>query len=593
MDMKQKIAIFLTVLTLASCANRGVGPQGGPKDSIPPAPVRSIPVNGTVNFDGQKIDILFNEYIQLNNIGQNLLMSPPQQNPPDVKARGKHVQVIFKDSLRDSTTYTIDFGEAICDFTEKNPIRGYSFAFSTGDIIDTLEVFGAVFNAENLNPMSGMYVGIHDNLSDTAFTTMPFLRIARTDSAGGYRIGNMRAGTYRLYAVDDVSRDYRLTVGESMAFADERVKMPQDSTPSATLPPLFLFQPQQQRLYLQRTLREKQHFIRLLFSSSPDSIPTFRALRPSEVDSAANDSAWIDPTPYVYPHYSAHRDTVTLWLTDSLAIAQDTLYFEAKYRRTDSLYRLEWFTDTLRAVYRAPRLTAKAKEAEERKNRNRRLELKTNARKNFEIYDTLNLVCSTPLASIEIDSIHLFEKVDTVLKLLSFTLAPHDSLPLQLQFLADLKAGGKYELHVDSGALHDVYGITHIDGKYTLQVKKNEEYSTLRVKISPFNPQARIQLLNGKDIAVRELPAKEEGAFFEYLKPETYYLRLYLDENGDGQWTTGSWEEHRQPEPVYYYPDKIQTKSNWDFEEEWDYLSKPQTEAKPRELIKASSTKKK
>ncbi|MBQ7631739.1 MAG: Ig-like domain-containing protein [Paludibacteraceae bacterium] len=570
-----------------------MGPQGGPKDSIPPVEVRSIPVNGTVRFEGKKIDILFDEYIQLSNIGQNLLMSPPQQNPPDVKARGKHVQVIFKDSLRDSTTYTIDFGDAICDYTEKNPIHGYSFAFSTGDIIDTLELFGEVYDAENSNPLSGIYVGIHSNMADSAFMAQPFLRIAKTDSAGHFRIGNMRAGTYRLYAVDDVSRDYRLTLGEAMAYADEVIRVPNDSTLAAIAEPLFLFKPNLQRLYLQRTLRDNQHMIQLLFSSSPDSVPVLRALPPSAVDSTKSDSVWTDPTPYLYPYYSAKRDTLTLWLTDSIAIAQDTLYLEARYRRTDSLYQLEWYTDTLRAVYRAPRLTAKAKEAQARQNRNRRLEIKTNARKGFEVYDTLRLSCTTPLARIEKDSIHLLERVDTVFKPVSFTLLKGDSLPLQLQLVADLKAGGKYEVRIDSGALHDVYGVTHIAGKYELQVKRLEEYSTLRVRTTPYHPQARVQLLNNKDHVVLDMPAQEEGTLFEHLKPDTYYLRLYIDENGDGQWTTGSWAPNRQPEPVYYYSEKIQTKANWDFEEEWNYESAPRVGTKPAELIKASASKKK
>lgn len=591
--MKKILYILLTVLVLASCANRGVGPQGGPKDSIPPIEVRSIPLNGTVNFEGKKIDILFSEYIQLSNIGQNLLMSPPQQNPPDVKARGKHVQVIFKDSLRDSTTYTIDFGDAICDYTEKNPIHGYSFAFSTGDIIDTLELFGSVYDAENSNPLTGIYVGIHSDLSDSAFTSQPFLRIAKTDSAGHFRIGNMRAGTYRLYAVDDISRDYRLTIGESLAFADEKIRVPQDSTPAAIAEPLFLFKPTLQRLYLQRTLRDKSHIIQLLFSSSPDSVPALRALPPSAIDSTKSDSTWTDPTPYLYASYSTKRDTVTLWLTDSLAIAQDTLYFETRYRRTDSIYQLEWYTDTLRAVYRAPRLTAKAKEAQERQKRNRRLELKTNARKGFEVYDTLRLSCSTPLARIETDSIHLFERIDTTSKPIPFSLLTRDSLPLQLKIVADLKAGGKYELRIDSGALHDVYGVTHIAGNYALQVKKIEEYATLRVRTTPYHPKARLQLLNNKDKVILDLPAKETGTLFEYLKPDNYYLRLYIDENGDGKWTTGSWNPKRQPEPVYYYSEMIQTKANWDFEEEWNYESAPRVGTKPAELVKASASSKK
>ena len=583
--LRKTLYILVAALMLASCANRGIGPQGGPKDSIPPMPRVSEPVQGALNFQGKKIEITFNEYIQLDNIAANLLMSPPQQTPPDVKARGKNLIIQFKDSLLDSTTYTIDFGNAVCDYTEKNPLRGYSFYFSTGPEIDTLEYRGRVFDAATLNPVIGVLAGIHSDLHDSAFTSKTFLRIAKTDSAGCFRIGNIHPGTYRLYAVDDISRDYRLTISEALAFADTTISVQpviRDTTDTLTpytlpLTPLFLFKEEQQKLYLQRTQREQQHRVQIAFSAAPDSLASFRAL---------NDSV------HYHVQYSAKGDTVSIWLTDSTSIAMDSLFFEARYRRTDSLYCLEWYTDTLRAIWRAPKLTAKAQEAQDRKNRNRRLELKCNARKDFELNDTIRLFCSTPLASIASDSMRLYQCVDTVRKAVPFTLAPHDTLPMILTILADLQADQSYELHLDSGALHDIYGITHIAADYKLHLKKPADYSTLRVKLNPFVPNARIQVLNTKDVVLRELPADPEGAFFPFLKPDTYYLRLYLDMNGDGKWTTGAWATKRQPEPVYYYPQKITTKSNWDFEEEWDYTAVPQTESKPAELIQAAPKKK-
>ena len=606
--MKKSLYIVVLALVMVSCANRGIGPQGGPKDSIPPVPLHSDPEIGALEFKGKRIEVTFNEYLQLSDVASNLLMSPPQQTPPDVKARGKKLIVQFQDTLRDSTTYTLDFGDAVCDYHEKVPLHGFSFYFSTGSEIDTLETVGRVYDAETLNPVKGVMVGIHKDMADSAFVKLPFVRIAKTDSAGFFRIGNVHPGKYRLYAVDDMSRDYRLTVGESLAFTDEPVsvyapisELPTDTTdsiapqkaPAIPLSTLFLFSEQKQKLYLQRTTRDEQHRITFQFSSPPDSLPVWRSLSPSEVDSTKSDSAWIDPTPYICTHYTTNGDTMTLWLTDSLAIAQDSLFFEARYRRTDSVFNIEWYVDTLSAVWRAPKLTAKAKEAQDRINRNRRLDLRTNARRDFEIFDTLRLSCTTPLAVIEIDSIHLVERAETGEKPVPFTLAPHDSLPMQLVFLADLQPGTNYELRLDSAALHDVYGVSHIAGAYPLQLKSLADYSTLRVKLNPFEPTARIQVLNNKDQVIRELPAVPEGAFFENLKPDTYYLRLYLDEDGNGKWTTGSWEMKRQPEKMFYFPEKIQTKSNWDFEEEWDYQAVEQTKAKPKELQKVATPGKK
>lgn len=561
--MRKSLSILLTALVLVGCANRGVGPQGGPKDSIPPTAVKSVPENGTVNFTGRRIEITFNEYIQLDNISANLLMSPPQQRPPDVKARGKRVLIQFTDSLRDSTTYTIDFGDAICDYTEKNPIHGYCFGFSTGPTIDTLETTGVVLDAENLKPRKGIIVGIHDDLSDTAFTKHPFLRIARTDSMGLYRIANMHAGTYRLYAVDDVSRDNRLTPGESVAFAEQTITVTApDTAATDSLPAhrdtLYLFTPQQQRLYLQRTTRDEQHRIRIAFSTGPDSLPTIRPL--------------IDSLNY-NTYFSRNNDTVTLWLLDSASIRPDSLFFEVHYRRTDSLFHLEWATDTVLARWRAPRLSAKAQEAQERNRRNRRLGIKTNASRNFELYDTLRLTAATPLALIREEAMHLYERKekDTVDHPVPFTIAPHDTLPLQLLFVAKLEPGKKYELCLDSAALTDVYGITHVAGSYSLTLKTPEDYSTIRVTIEPFDPSMRIQVLNGREQVLQEQSAQPDGALFRYLRPDAYYLRMYKDVNGDGKWTTGSWDDKRQPEKVYVNPTKIQTKSNWDFEETWTY----------------------
>ena len=569
-EMKKGLYIVGLVVLLASCANRGVGPQGGPVDSIPPLPVHANPEQGTLNFQGNRIEVVFNEYLQLDNIANNLLMSPPQQTPPDVRARGKRLVVVFQDTLRENTTYTLDFGDAVCDYHEKVPLHNFTYYFSTGPEIDTLETTGFVYDAQTLNPLKGILVGIHEDLSDSAFTTKPFLRIAKTDSVGFFRIGNMHEGTYRLYAVNDMSRDYRLTIGESLAFNDEPIH-PGDTTT------LFLFSEMRQKLYLQRTLREEQHRITVLFSSAPDSLIQLRPLTDSL-------NYHIQP--------SRNLDTVTVWLLDSMSIAQDSLFFEARYRRTDSVYNLEWYTDTLRAIWRAPKLNARAREAQERKNRNRRLELKTNARRDFELYDTLRLTCTTPLDIIQKDSIHLFHKKDEDWIPVPFTLLPYDTMPMQLLFMAEFQAGESYELRIDSAALYDVYGVTHIAGSYPLQVKNLSDYSTLRIKLEPYVPNARIQLLTNRDAVILEFPAAPEGTLFEYLKPDEYYIRMYIDADGDGHWTTGGWQDQHQPEPIYYFPEKIQTKSNWDFEEVWDYLANPQTEAKPKELIKASPAKK-
>lgn len=616
-------------LLLTGCANRGIGPQGGPKDTIPPVVVKETPANGSNHFKDKKIEILFNEYLQLDNVQANLLVSPPQQVPPDVKAQGKKVVITMQEDLIDSTTYTLDFGNSICDYTEKNPIRGYQYAFTTGDRIDSLEVYGQVINAEDLNPISGVLVGLHANLSDSAFSTLPFTRIARTDSLGGFGVRNLRGGQYRLYALQDLSRDYRYQPGEGLAFTDSlvvpeyQVEIVRDTIwrdtllvdnqtldtitmgivdsvriventyvgPSDLL--LWFFRENKVRHYFQRAYREEQHTIRLIFGAPQDSLPLVRALPPSAMDSLANDSVWIDPMQYALLQANPTRDTLVYWLTDSLAIGQDSIFLEMTYLKSDSAYNLVPQTDTISAIYRAPRLTAKAKEAIDKKNRERMLELRSNAKSGFEVYDTLRILSPMPIDSVWTDSIGLYEKVDTVYKSVPFTLQPTDSVPLGYLVVARLEQGKSYELRLDSGAVRDVYGVANKAKKFTLQLKTAEDYSTLLIKIPTYDPAIRLQLLDEKDKPVRELPASPEGTKFEYLTQKAYYLRLYFDLDGNGKWTTGDWATKRQPEPVFYFPAKLTLRANWDFEEIFDYLARPQLDSKPRELIKdAAATKK-
>ena len=619
---------ILATLLFASCANRGQGPQGGPRDSIPPVVLKETPLNGTLNFSGKEIVVQFDEYIQLDDVQKNVLISPPQQTPPEVKAVGKKLSVVFQEDLIDSTTYTLDFGAAICDYNEKVPLEGYVFSFSTGDVIDSLAISGRLYDAATLNPIPSVLIGIHRNLSDSALSTIPFTRITRTDSEGNFTIHNIHAGTYRLYALNDISRDYIYQPGEALAFADSlivptyRVEIHTDTIWLDTLgiDPLtgdtlftrlvdstythgvthfypdslilWYFEESKQRQYFQRVYREEQHAFSLLFSAPQDSLPIVRALRPSEVDSLSNDSLWVDFLPYSMLQVSPNKDTLTYWLTDSLAIRMDSIYLQMQYKVTDSLYNLVDKTDTVLAVYRYPRLSEKARETYERNKRNRKLELKTNASSKFELYDTIRVTSTFPIDSIHDDMFHLWQKVDTILKPMAIQLEQKDSMGMEVLLLALLQPEASYQLKIDSAACVDIYGACNDSIENTIKVKSKEEYSSLTVKLEAYDSLARIQLLNDKDVVIRELPAAKDGAKFDYLTPTTYYLRLYIDQNADGKWTTGDWLLKRQPEPIYYYPRKLKLRANWDFEENFDHLALPRVDSKPKALVGKDNKKK-
>ena len=668
--------MVLAALCLRACANKGMGPQGGPKDTTPPDILNVTPANGSVNFSGNTIVIQCNEYLQMKDAANQVLMSPPQRRTPTVKALGKKVVVTFEEPLRDSTTYLIDFGKSICDLNEGNPIESYAYAFSTGPQIDTLQMSGVLINAENLNPISDMLVGIHDDLRDSAFLNKVFVSIARTDEKGHFTLRNLHAGKYHIYALNDISKDYVYQPGEGLAFSDSLFipiaidtfvidvpeqktdslpldSLPQDSAairlPADTLPAkndslpaqsnaiaivlpadssvasvdssaivlpadsvlpdslqadtvvqlkkitryepsnilLRYFEENKRKMYFVRCLREEPHFFRLLFASPQDSMPRFDSLPPSYIQS------------------SQGMDTITVWLQDSAYIKQDTIEFGMTYQLTDSVYNIRWQTDTIAAIYRAPKLTAQqeaARKREKEKAPKPVLEIKNNASSSFDIYQPLKLTFAWPLEKWESDSLRLWHLLplaegsdpnaerqkDTV----DFEFVKLDSCGSQFAIKVAWEAGQQYELEIDSAAFTSIYGVSSDKQVLKLGIKSLDEYATLIMKIQPFNPNMMIQVLSEKDEPVRTLRAQVEGTRFEYLKPESFYVRIYEDLNGDSVWTTGDWLKHRQPEPVYYFDRKLTLKANWDFEETFNYLEKAVLEQKPQELRKDAGGKK-
>lgn len=561
-------------LLLIGCANRGIGPQGGPRDSIPPQLVKEIPLNRTTNFNAKKIEITFNEYIQGDNVVDNVLLSPPMKQMPDIRFVGKKVLVQLNDTLKPETTYTIDFGRAICDFTEKNPLPGYRYAFSTGEVIDSMSVEGTILNSEDLKPAIGVLVGAYANLADSVFEQQAFDYVSKTDSFGYFRIDNMRPGLYSIYALQDISRDYFYQPGEGLAFgltAESRFlkvdSLAVDSTIVDSLPTLYFFKEEKVRQYLQRGLRPEAYQLQFLFSGKHDSVPTFRALRPSEVDTSYSDDKYVDWMPYSRWSYNETNDTIMVWLTDSVAIRQDSIFVEVSHYRTDSVYQLEHVIDTVKCIYRAPRLTERLIADRKKQWENRKLKITSSLSGTAEVDKPLILTFAMPVDSITKDSITLWHKVDTVYTPLTYELKPLDDIGLKYEVAYPWQPGEAYEMRIDSGLVIDCYG--KANDKTLVQFKRRplEDYSTLRVYVEPANKQLRVQLLDKQEKMLRDVPLQKGQVYFEHLAPSTYKLRVYVDENNDGRWTTGDWMLKRQPEKVYNHDKELNMKANWDFEE--------------------------
>ena len=294
-----------------SCANIGT-PNGGPYDEAPPKYISSTPLPNQTDYKGKKIEILFDELIQLDKPSENVIITPPQIQMPVIRANGRKAVIELKDSLKENTTYTVDFTNSISDNNEKNVLENFSFAFSTGDVIDTLEVSGVLLNAENLEPMPGITIGLHSNLGDSAFQKLPFDRTSRTNDKGQFTIRNISPGSYHIFALNDVNRDYKFDQpGEEIAFLDSIIipsfeytsrqdTLWKDSLTIDTIRTidytryfpddieLRLFKEQFARQYMLKPERPDQKYFTLRFNAPVDTVPM-----PVPLNVGVEDSSWV------------------------------------------------------------------------------------------------------------------------------------------------------------------------------------------------------------------------------------------------------------------------------------------------------------
>lgn len=360
----QLLWVVIATSLLYACANMA-SPNGGPYDELPPKFVSSTPAPGQLNYKGKKVEILFDELIQVDKPTENVIITPPQAMQPVIRANGRRIVVELEDTLREQTTYTIDFTNSIADNNEKNILENFSFAFSTGDQIDTLQISGVLLDAATLEPMPGITIGVHTDLADSAFTTTPFVRTSRTNDRGGFTIRNMAPGTYRIYALEDVMRTYKYSQpGQQIAFGDSLIvptfelTTRQDTTwkdsltidTIKTVPythflpddiALRLFKEKAERQYMLRPERNDEKILTLRFNASVDSLP---ALTP--VNFTPSEESWY------YLQAEDERKTLKYWLIDSLVWQQDTLSLSVDYLKSDSLNQLQPQTDTVNFVMR-------------------------------------------------------------------------------------------------------------------------------------------------------------------------------------------------------------------------------------------------
>jgi len=599
---------MLLLTVIYSCANIG-SPNGGPYDETPPKFVSSTPVPNQINYTGKKIEILFDELIQIEKPSENVIITPPQMELPVIRSAGKKAVIELKDTLKPNTTYTIDFTNSISDNNEKNVFENFSFAFSTGDIIDTLEVSGVLLNAENLEPMPGITIGLHNNLEDSAFVKLPFVRTSRTNDKGQFTIRNITPGTYHIFALNDVNRDYKFDQpGEDIAFLDSvivpsfELTTRQDTTWKDSLTidtirtvgytrffpdniELRLFKEKFERQYMVKPERPDEKYFTLRFNTKLDTVPV-----PVPINFTPEDSTWY------FVQQTEGGTAVNYWLADSTVWKQDTLQVQVSYPKSDPLNILRPQTDTVQLVLRRRPAEKKKKKKKDEPDPIVFLGMQVDAPSSMDLFDTISVTFNEPVLDINKEMFFLDQKIDTVWNTVDFDFFPDSTNSLNYFIRRPWKYGEEYRIEVDSAAIHSLYGKWNDFFTGEFKIKKEDEYGYLYLNINGVDTTAFVELLSSGDAPVRKAKVKDGGVLFMDLKPDKYYARIVIDTNGNGVWDTGNYIEKRQPEEVYYSPKMYEIMQNWQVEETWNVNSTPLAKQKPLEITKnkpKEATKKK
>ncbi len=624
--MKHTRYILLLLLTIifVACANPGAGPDGGPFDEHPPYIVDMNPKLGQPNAKQMKVRIVFNENIKVENPTEKVTISPPQVKTPTIKYSGKKISVELHDSLQPNTTYTIDFSDAIEDNNEGNPLGQFTYYFSTGDNLDTLEVSGHILDASNLEPVKGMLVGLYADTVDSAFTSRGFERLGRTDAKGRFSIKGVAPGNYRLYAVNDQDNNFHFSQkGEMIAFHNKVIvpscfpDMRQDTlwrdtitydtilnVPFTHFVPddivLLAFLEDGQARHFLKTERKTPEVFTTFFTAPSTHVPTIKGLN-------------FDATNAFIENRSKGNDTIQYWLRDTLLMEQDTLRFVYTYEVTDDSTEVNFiYEDTLEVV---PRKTMKiireeeqeeyekwAKAQEKRRKKGEEVQeqmppnfLNFGGRRSSRISPVQNqpLEFEEPLLSIDTTAIHLLRKTsDTTSVEVPFRLLADDYDIRKFKIMGEWRPGQEYEVHIDSAAVVGLSGRHTNKLKFRFSIGTAEDYGSVFFLLPDAPKTAVVQLLKDDKKAVAQVPVQEQRADFFYVEPGEYYARIFDDRNGNGKWDTGEFATLRQAEATYYFPEPFTVRANWDAEITWNIDAVPRLKQKPEQLRKVKDNNK-
>jgi len=594
------------VMLFEHCARIPGSISGGPKDEVPPRFVQSVPPNYSTGFDAKRINITFDEFLQLKDASNQFLSSPPIMKKPEILLYSKTVRVTLKEPLLPDITYTFDFGTSITDLNEGNVASEFLYVFSTGDHIDSLTFTGRVLNAFNMKPNGkddkvATWVGLYDDLSDSVVYRQPPTYIARIDPYGFFTLSNIRPDTFLIFALRDMGGNLIFDMpAERIAFSDTLIVMDQryhripDSlfftsrnTPDSikekqpeivhTDIVLYQFEEIPKRQYRMAYERKEPNMLRFVYSLPVDSI----GIEMMDYEPAEK---WYEL------ETSANSDTLDYWLTDTTLVNQKTLTVHLHSPRTDSLNLLIFTDDTLRLTYEEPRQPAPSRRGQrsnEPAPKSRpaveTMTITTNMKTGgkMELTDRMQLTASQPIKSFDLSKIILQEQDDTLKKPVAFTFM-RDSINVRKAWMDwKLKEDTKYFLTIDTMSFTSIYGVFNDSTGINFTTQKEDYYSILEITFDTIPCPLVVQALKGakEDLVKQVTLTNGKVATIDYLKPDKYIIKIIYDQNGNGKWDTGDYLKKIQPEKVEYFTEpEVETHSNVKIELQWSLMANDRKE---------------
>ena len=529
--MKKLIYTVLSIVVISGCAKRG-SPSGGPVDSIPPVLINASPKINSTNFDSKEIRLTFDEFVKLDKVEEQLIISPPiNKSSYEVKPLSgvtKKVFLEFIDSLETETTYSINFGNSIKDNNEGNPLTFFSYTFSTGETIDSLYVRGNISDAFDRD--TDNYISIHLYRIDSIFNDSIIFNnrptyVSNSLDSTSYQFKNLKEGKYLIVAIKDIDNNYFFDpFYDKIGFIDSLITLPQDS--------IINF-----KLFKEETSLkwDKPHFI----NSEKIGFGYYGKL---DLKNIKIESSIPDSVQYTYTK-ERESDTLIFWLSKN---SFDSLNFNLIEKDTTKLVTVKFdrAKDTLIDSLSISPKTANV----------------------IHLKETFKLSSNIPLKKIE-DSLITIRDIDSLI--IPFTTSINDNLD-QIEIEFEVSPSDNYRLFILPEAIKDIRGVSNDTLQYNVVSQTLEDYGNVYLDVVR-NSESKfiLHMIDSNGDIIREFKNVNLDTTynFDYVRPGKYTFRLIEDANNNDIWDTGNYLKKIKPESVYYFANELEVRANWDLNE--------------------------